>query len=102
MLLKNGYVYILTNRKRTVLYTGVTSDLIRRVTQHREKKYPKSFTARYNVHILLHYEFFPYILEAIQREHYIKGKLRQYKVDLINSSNPQWRDLFEQAKDECY
>lgn len=89
-------VYILTNKNRTVLYTGVTSNLKERVDQHKEKSNPKSFTARYNVDHLVYYEQFFDIGEAISREKQIKAGSRQKKLDLINEFNPEWKDLFDQ------
>ena len=65
---KGGYVYILTNKNHTTLYTGVTSDLFSRIADHREKKYWNSFTAKYNTHKLVYYETFHSIEEAIARE----------------------------------
>ena len=92
---KGGYVYILTNALRSVLYTGVTSDIVRRVQQHREKIHPNSFTARYNVFYLVYYRFFPSIVEAIAEEKRIKAGSRKQKCELINSINPGWDDLWE-------
>jgi putative endonuclease len=86
-------VYILTNFKKTVLYTGVTSDLIARVGQHKTKAH-EGFTMRYQVTDLVYYEVFHSIRDAIRREKQIKGGSRQKKIDLINSMNPEWRDLF--------
>ena len=88
-------VYILTNKNRTVLYTGVTSNLKLRVEQHKLKINSKSFTARYNVDELVYYEQYFDIGEAIAREKQIKAGSRQKKLDLINGLNPEWRDLHE-------
>jgi putative endonuclease len=90
-----GAVYIMTNKHHTTLYVGVTADLVTRVMEHRENAYSKSFTARYNLHKLVYYESFAHIEEAIDREKQIKAGSRQKKIDLINSINPQWKDLFE-------
>ena len=92
MTAKSGYVYIMTNKNNTVLYTGVTSDLVKRVWQHREKMV-EGFTKRYNVVKLVYYEVCPDMLSAIAREKQFKGGSRQQKVDLINGLNPEWRDL---------
>jgi putative endonuclease len=92
---KGGHVYILANAHHTVLYTGVTSDLIRRMQQHRSKFYPKSFSAAYNVNLLMYYQFYPTIMEAICEEKRIKAGNRAQKMRLINSMNPQWEDLWE-------
>jgi putative endonuclease len=88
-------VYILTNRHNTVLYTGVTSDLQKRVYQHREKMVP-GFTSRYNVGKLVFYEVTDDVHAAIAREKQIKAGSRQDKIDLINDMNPGWRDLYEE------
>jgi putative endonuclease len=87
-------VYILTNKRNTVLYTGVTGDLRARVHQHREKLLP-GFTKRYNVRKLVYYEAGHDAIGAIAREKQIKAGSRQKKIDLINNSNPEWRDLYE-------
>ncbi len=92
--MKQGYVYILTNRYNTVLYTGVTSDLKKRVWEHRQKLV-EGFTRRYNVEKLVYYEAIDDIVSAIAREKQIKAGSRQKKVDLVNGLNPQWRDLYE-------
>jgi len=91
---KSGYVYIMTNKNNTVLYTGVTSDLQRRVWQHREKLV-EGFTERYQVAKLVYYEACPDMLSAIAREKQLKGGSRQKKVDLINGLNSEWRDLYD-------
>ncbi len=91
---KGGCVYLLTNFKNTVIYTGVTSNLITRVTQHKEGYYPNSFTSKYGVNKLVYYEPFHSIEEAIAREKQIKGGSRQSKVNLIKSMNPEWKDLY--------
>ena len=87
------YVYILTNKSKTVLYTGVTNDIRRRLKEHREKKNPKSFTARYNVEFLLYYEHFGWIQLAIAREKEIKDLRRELKLDLIKNFNPDLKFL---------
>jgi putative endonuclease len=88
-----GFVYILINKYNTVLYTGVTSDLKGRLEQHRMKKYPNSFSARYNLDKLVYYEELDSIGEAIKREKQIKGGSRKDKEALINGINPKWEDL---------
>ena len=88
--------YILTNKNHTVLYTGVTSDLKQRVEEHKRKAYPKSFTARYNVDILVWFEQYFDIGETIAREKQIKAGSRQKKIDLINALNPEWKDLYDE------
>ena len=88
-----GVVYIVTNKKNSVLYTGVTSDLKGRVEQHKLRKHPDSFSARYNLYKLVYYETFDTIGEAIKKEKKIKGGSRKKKLDLINRANPEWHDL---------
>jgi predicted GIY-YIG superfamily endonuclease len=86
-------VYILTNRHRTVLYVGVTSDLLRRIAQHRARSFPNSFASRYNLDRLVYFEVTTDIRIAIAREKEIKGWTRRRKEALIEASNPEWRDL---------
>jgi len=86
-------VYILTNDRRTVLYTGVTSRLEQRIAEHHLGWSPKAFTRKYNVHTLVYFEVTPDIVAAIAREKQIKGWSRAKKVALIESMNPEWRDL---------
>ena len=83
----------MTNDNDTVLYTGVTSNLRGRVKEHMGNMHPGSFTARYNIRKLVYYESFDSIVEAIKREKQIKAGSRKKKLDLINGSNPEWRDL---------
>lgn len=90
---KQYYVYIMTNKNNTVLYTGVTNDLKRRVYEHKEKLV-EGFTKRYNINKLVYYEVFEDIRYAISREKQIKGGSRQRKVDLIKSMNEEWQDLY--------
>lgn len=92
-----GSVYILTNKNRTTLYVGVTSNLAARIQEHREKKYPNSFTARYNLDRLVFYENFTRIEEAIAREKQLKGGSRKKKEDLIDAFNVMWRDLSDEV-----
>jgi putative endonuclease len=88
-----GVVYILTNKNNSVLYTGVTSDLKDRIKQHKLKKHPDSFSSKYNLNKLVYFEVIDTIGEAIKREKAIKGGSRKKKLDLINSTNPEWSDL---------
>jgi putative endonuclease len=85
------YVYIMTNGKRT-LYTGVTNNLYRRVYEHKEKLIP-GFTKRYNIDYLVYVESTNDVIAAITREKQIKGWTRAKKISLIESLNPDWRDL---------
>jgi putative endonuclease len=86
------YVYILTNSLSTVLYTGVTNDLERRVYEHKHKLIP-GFTSKYNVNKLVYFEEGKDVSAAIAREKEIKGWRRSKKAELIATMNPQWRDL---------
>ena len=89
---KTYYVYILTNKNHTVLYVGITNDLVRRCHEHKKKMH-NGFTSRYNVNKLIYYELFDYPDLAIHREKQIKGYSRKKKVALINTLNPEWNDL---------
>jgi putative endonuclease len=89
------FVYILSDNRNTVLYTGVTSDLIRRASEHRAKL-NGGFTARYNVDKLVWYEQTTDIRAAIAREKQIKGGSRARKIALVDGMNPEWRDLFDE------
>jgi putative endonuclease len=91
---KQMYVYILTNETNTVLYTGVTNDLFRRMSEHKQG-INKGFTKRYRIKKLVYYEVFDDPTSAIQREKQIKAGSRQKKLDLIKSMNPEKRDLSE-------
>ena len=89
------YIYIVTNKSNSVLYTGVTNDLKRRVYEHRQKLV-EGFTKKYNINKLVYYEIFEDAENAIIREKQIKGGPRQKTIDLVNSTNPEWRDLYEE------
>jgi putative endonuclease len=89
---KQGFVYILTNKTHTVLYTGVTSDLARRIYEHKNSLRP-GFAARYRANKLIYYEVSEDVRSAIAREKQIKAGSRQKKIELINSMNSEWRDL---------
>jgi putative endonuclease len=93
-----GCVYITTNFHHTVLYTGVTSDLQKRIQQHKSKEFKHSFTAKYNCCILVLSETFSRIEDAIAREKQIKAGNRKRKEDLIHAMNPHWNDLWEEVK----
>lgn len=92
--MKPCYVYILTNWRHSVLYTGVTRDLKRRVFEHKQKLVP-GFTARYGADRLVYYEYLDGPLQAISREKQIKGGSRRKKLLLIDDMNPKWEDLYE-------
>lgn len=97
--MKPGFVYIMTNKTNTVLYTGVTSRLPFRIRQHKEGYFQGSFTFRYHVHKLVYWEAFQDIGDAIAREKQVKAGSRKKKLALIEAMNPEWRDLFEEVKD---
>jgi len=92
MATRQFYVYILTNKVHTVLYTGITNDLAKRLWEHRTGLGSK-FVSRYGVTKLVHFEIFEDPYEAISREKQIKSGPRRRKVALIEKTNPQWRDL---------
>ena len=90
--MKDYYVYILTNEYNTILYVGVTNDLIRRVYEHKQKLVD-GFTKKYNVDKLVYYEHTTDVYSAITREKQIKSYRRAKKIDLVNSTNPEWNEL---------
>jgi putative endonuclease len=90
--MRNGYVYILASKPYGTLYTGVTNNLVRRVFEHREGIASK-FTKRYGVTRLVWFEIHDLVATAIQRETNIKRWKRDWKIDLINKFNPEWKDL---------
>jgi putative endonuclease len=95
--MKCYYVYILTNQNHTVLYVGFTDDIVRRVQEHR-KKINEGFTKLYNVSKLLYFEKHITCDEAIKREKQLKKWNRQWKENLINKINPEWKDLSDEFK----
>jgi putative endonuclease len=95
---KGGYVYIVSNKHRTVLYIGVTSNLYQRIYQHKFE-YGSVFTKRYNCTDLVYYELFSDIVSAIAREKQLKKWKRSYKDELIKQFNPSLKDLFEDIED---
>ena len=92
-MVKGGTVYILTNKNNTTLYIGVTSNLEKRLEQHKAGSHINSFTKRYNLNKLIYQEHFQDIEQAIQIEKRLKGWSRKKKEDLINEQNPNWEDL---------
>ena len=88
------YVYMMTNRYRNVLYTGVTNNLIRRVYEHRNHLRKDSFTARYNITKLVYFEMTEDVCSAIEREKQIKSWNRASKDQLVESQNPTWEDQY--------
>lgn len=95
--MKPGFIYIITNKNNTTLYIGVTSNLIQRIEEHKQKRYQNSFSARYNLDKLVYYEVFQMIGDAIGREKQLKAGSRTTKMKLINSLNPEWNDLYEEV-----
>jgi putative endonuclease len=92
---QQAYVYILASSFKK-LYIGVTTDLMHRITEHKNHKNPQSHTAKYNINKLVYLERFTTITAAIQREKQLKGWLRTRKLELIISTNPLWQDLSEE------
>ena len=88
------YVYLLTNKHHTVLYTGVTNHLIRRIREHKQKQI-KGFTHKYNISKLVYFEETEDISAALEREKQIKKWRREKKITLVNTVNPDWKDLGE-------
>ncbi len=94
--MKSFCVYIMASQRNGTLYVGSTSDLIKRVWEHKTKAIPTSFTAQYNVHMLVYYELHESYVEAARREHRFKNWCRQWKLNLIENLNPKWSDLYEE------
>lgn len=94
--MKTGYVYILASTRNGTLYIGVTSDLAKRIYQHKHDLV-EGFTRKYRVHNLVYFEIFAEIADAICRETAIKRWKREWKIALIEKSNPDWRDLYEEV-----
>jgi len=94
---KGGSVYIITNVHHEVLYVGVTSNLIQRILQHKNKIFQMSFSNKYNLDKLVYHESFLTIEEAISEEKRIKGGSRAKKIKLIENKNPGWKDLWEEV-----
>jgi|SRR5678816_4562559 putative endonuclease len=92
---KGGAVYIMTNKIRTTLYVGVTSNLFNRIQQHKTHFFKESFSDKYNLEYCIYYECHYTIHEAIAREKQIKKWRREKKEHLISSLNPSWSDLWE-------
>ena len=91
--MKKSYTYILTNEKRTMLYVGVTSDIYKRIIEHKEEK-GSVFTKKYNLKVLIHLEEFSAIEQAIAREKQLKNWRKEWKWNLIRLNNPELKDLF--------
>lgn len=95
ILVKHKYfsVYIMTNYTNTVLYVGITNNLVRRIYEHKEKL-EEGFTQKYNINKLVYFEVFENAEAAIKREKAIKNLVRRKKIALIEKDNPEWKDLF--------
>ena len=93
--MKQPAIYIMSNKRNGTLYVGVTSDLIKRVYEHKDDS-TTGFTARYNCKLLVYYELFDTMYDAISREKQIKGGSRVNKLKLIENMNPSWNDLYQE------
>ena len=91
---KQYYVYLICNKNNTTIYTGITSDLKRRIWEHKNKT-TKGFSSKYNLYKLLYYEIYQDPENAIIREKQIKSGSREKKIELIESMNPKWVDLYD-------
>ena len=91
-----AWIYIVSNKKDGVVYVGVTSELKHRIESHKNKKYKNSFSARYNLDKLVYFETFNSIITANTREKQLKAGNRARKIKLIESINPEWKDLYEE------
>ena len=95
--MKRPCVYILASKRHGTLYVGVTSDMVRRVWEHKTEA-AEAFTRRYGVHTLVHAEFHDTMADAILREKQIKKWRRAWKIELIERANPSWRDLYDEMR----
>ena len=93
--MKKAFVYILASQPNGTLYVGVTSDLMKRIYEHKNDL-ADGFSKKYAVHNLVHYEIFDDMYNAIRREKLLKTWKRKWKIDLIKKDNPEWRDLYEE------
>ena len=91
--MKFAYTYIMTNKGHTVLYTGCTNDLVRRVGEHKNHHYKGSFTDKYNCEYCVYFEEFTSYQSAIDEENRIKGLSRKAKIEMIEKQNPEWKEL---------
>ena len=92
---ESGYFYIMTNAHNTVLYCGATTNLYKRVSEHKNGLYLNSFSLRYNINKLVYFEIFSFAKDAFDREKQIKAGSRKNKVQLIEGINPGWNDLLK-------
>jgi putative endonuclease len=95
---QHGYFYIMTNAYNNVLYCGATTDLYKRVMQHKNRVFKNSFTLKYNTDKLVYFESFTLAADAFIREKQMKAGSRKKKLDLVGRSNPEWKDLFKMLK----
>src|SRR3989338_3048431 len=94
----SGYVYLLASKQNGTLYVGVTSDIRGRNYQHKDHLFKNSFTDKYDVTLLVWYEFHEYIGDAIKREKQLKKYNRAWKIALIEKDNPLWKDVTQQMR----
>jgi putative endonuclease len=100
--MRKGYVYLMASKRNGTIYLGVTSDLPRRVWEHKTGHNPKSFTALHGVHTLVWFEDYDCIVDAIQREKSMKKYYREWKINLIEIANPDWRDIDPETGEFVY
>ena len=93
--MKMGFIYILASKRNGTLYTGVTSNLLKRVAEHK-RRLAEGFSKKYGVQMLVYYEVYDDIRDAIAREKQLKRWKREWKLDLIEGFNPHWRDLYDE------
>ncbi len=96
--MEQHFIYIITNKPNGVLYIGVTKDLKRRIRQHKNKVHPTTFSARYNLNVLVYFENHETKESALLREKRMKKWNRDWKVELIEKPNPSWEDLFDKIQ----
>lgn len=92
---QRGYFYIMTNVYNTVLYCGATTELYKRIQEHKNRVFKNSFTLKYNINKIVYFESFTIAGDAFEREKQVKAGLRKKKIDLITRMNPDWKDLSE-------
>jgi len=92
--MKQGFVYIMSNKPKGTLYIGVTSNIIKRIYEHKNNFF-EGFTSQYQLKNLVYYEIFDSIEEAIKREKQLKNWHREWKIELVSKKNPHWEDLYE-------
>ncbi len=92
---KQYYIYIITNQNKSTLYIGVSNNLKRRIYEHKNELF-EGFSKKYKLKMLVYYEICDDINEAIKREKYLKGKKREFKLQLITAFNPEWKDLYDE------